>query len=1084
MLKGYLSKLMALAAFIMLSNCAFAQFGTATVNSPAGIAGDYFGKLPTWGPQTFSVTGDIAYADDATGASPNDGCEAITNVTGKIALIDRGTCGFAIKAVFAQQGGATAIIICNNAVANPYLSLSMGGVPTEPITVPIMMLSYNDCQTIKAELGTGVNVTLTDGGPVAGVGEACSTAEVVGPGTYTCPEIIAGLGSTAPNGGHGRWYSYTPTTTNLVTVSSCGGGINTRLTVFADGCGTQTLIDQSVDECEISAGGAVTASDATFIAYAGTEYLILWDDASDYQSFQWSITEGALPNADVTFTVDMQFETVSPAGVFIAGTFTGPTPVAMTNNGDGTYSYTTSIQVASQVQWRYINGATNFENSAALADCGVPDAVLGGFNRVYTLENPAGAVLGTVCFNSCGGCIPTDCADPIELIQDNIDSYTLGEVGPQALHWSTWSGNQTGGENGTVSTVQAQTAPNSLQFLSGGSQDALLLLGDKTSGHYILQWNMYVAAGKGAYFNIQHLATPGAEFATELAFENNGIATLDAGGVDAAIFEYPQGAWFTVRHYFDLDNDWVSMYIGNQYVYGWQFSLLNDGMPGTNQLSSIDFYPRPAPATDEFYVDDVLYAAIPPVADGQYCHTALPITPGTHSFADLDCYGGVDQIDGISAAWFSYTPTEDGWISVSTCEIGGDTRAWILEGDCSSRTIVGVNDDECTISGGADLYASYREAVVKANTTYFIMFDNAWENAGYDFELIFNTSAPEAGNFCESAITVAPGNTYAITEFGNAAMTGPIIGTTSGAATPTGYAQSKWFKITPTEDISLRAYSCAPVATVDTRIWVYTGECGNFSSLTLAATNDDACGAQSDLTWDAEAGVTYYIEWDDIAAGTSEVESYSWALEDATIPTVSVKFSVDMSKEASVSAGGVRLVGNFNNWTDQIMTSVGNDIYEITLDLDINQTIQYKFKNGLNIFENNDDLEDCGVPDGFGAFNRESTIGESNTTLGTYCFNWCVSCDLVSANETAFSKALGISPNPASNFVNVNYNFEQTTNLNVRLVNSLGQVVLVRNLDNALSGSERFNVANLSSGTYTAVFSNGQETVAKRIVVE
>ena len=103
MLKGYLSKLMALAAFILLSNCAFAQFGTATVNSPAGIAGDYFGKVPTWGPQTFSVTGDIAYADDMdpTGGTVNDGCSAIGNVSGKIALIDRGVCGFAIKAVFA-----------------------------------------------------------------------------------------------------------------------------------------------------------------------------------------------------------------------------------------------------------------------------------------------------------------------------------------------------------------------------------------------------------------------------------------------------------------------------------------------------------------------------------------------------------------------------------------------------------------------------------------------------------------------------------------------------------------------------------------------------------------------------------------------------------------------------------------------------------------------------------------------------------------------------------------------------------------------------------------------------------------------
>jgi extracellular elastinolytic metalloproteinase len=59
------------------------------------------------------ISGAIVLANDGTGTT-SDGCEAISNVSGKIALIDRGTCGFAVKAANAQAGGAVAAIIANN----------------------------------------------------------------------------------------------------------------------------------------------------------------------------------------------------------------------------------------------------------------------------------------------------------------------------------------------------------------------------------------------------------------------------------------------------------------------------------------------------------------------------------------------------------------------------------------------------------------------------------------------------------------------------------------------------------------------------------------------------------------------------------------------------------------------------------------------------------------------------------------------------------------------------------------------------------------------------------------------------------
>src|SRR3546814_18352865 len=89
--------------------------GRWELTGPAGIAGEdaynaaQFGAAPT--PANFS--GEMAVS---TGAD-NLGCGVSTPipvVSGKLALIDRGTCAFVEKAANARAGGATGLIIANN----------------------------------------------------------------------------------------------------------------------------------------------------------------------------------------------------------------------------------------------------------------------------------------------------------------------------------------------------------------------------------------------------------------------------------------------------------------------------------------------------------------------------------------------------------------------------------------------------------------------------------------------------------------------------------------------------------------------------------------------------------------------------------------------------------------------------------------------------------------------------------------------------------------------------------------------------------------------------------------------------------
>ncbi len=126
------------------------------VNSPGGIAGIYGANVAAFGPQNYSVTGNVVLVDD--GVAPNsDGCTPLVNaaaVAGNIALIDRGTCTFVLKAQAAQAAGAIAVIIANNAAG----ALAPGG--TDPsITIPVVGITLADGNTLKANL-PGVNVTL------------------------------------------------------------------------------------------------------------------------------------------------------------------------------------------------------------------------------------------------------------------------------------------------------------------------------------------------------------------------------------------------------------------------------------------------------------------------------------------------------------------------------------------------------------------------------------------------------------------------------------------------------------------------------------------------------------------------------------------------------------------------------------------------------------------------------------------------------------------------------------------------------------------------------------------------------------
>ncbi|MDC0744023.1 M36 family metallopeptidase [Polyangium mundeleinium] len=121
-----------------------------------------------FGQQVFNTTGALSLVNDQSTATTNetpgtfgDGCQSIkNNVSGKIVVIDRGSCTFKQKAVNAQAAGAIGMILANNVnePAPPYMP---NGQPNGTVTLPVLSITLESAAAIKlAMMGGDVTATM------------------------------------------------------------------------------------------------------------------------------------------------------------------------------------------------------------------------------------------------------------------------------------------------------------------------------------------------------------------------------------------------------------------------------------------------------------------------------------------------------------------------------------------------------------------------------------------------------------------------------------------------------------------------------------------------------------------------------------------------------------------------------------------------------------------------------------------------------------------------------------------------------------------------------------------------------------
>ena len=269
----------------------------------------------------------------------------------------------------------------------------------------------------------------------------------------------------------------------------------------------------------------------------------------------------------------------------------------------------------------------------------------------------------------------------------------------------------------------------------------------------------------------------------------------------------------------------------------------------------------------------------------------------------------------------------------------------------------------------------------------------------------------------------------------------------------------------------------------DTQAAVYTGDC---MSLTPAVCNEDeSYPAQLNALIELETEVdsTYYMLIDGFGARDGEFCLEITQVVDVTTVTFQVD-ATNLVDAGELSADGMIIAGSFNNFQNLPMTEGADNIWSFTLEVAQNATYEYKFKNGLDGWENIDTSlgENCATGD---SGNRVIEVGDMPITTDLVCFNYCVSCITVDTDEATLESSIAIFPNPVTDILNVSVDLPQAaSNLNIRLTNAFGQVVSEQYMGQLQSDNIELDLSEMPAGAYLLQITDGQSQFTQPVIVQ
>jgi subtilisin family serine protease len=182
------------------------------INSPASIAGTYSNTATlTFAPISSTVTANIVYvgrACPASGSTPAD--PLLANPSGKIALVDRGSCAVSLKIDYVANNGAVGVLVGLVAPGDA-VTFSNGGGSNFP---PTLVITQSNASVIKGALASSaVNGTISPNNAISLASNIASYSsrgpnysynmlkpDMSAPGTMTAALLGSGNGQTTESG--------------------------------------------------------------------------------------------------------------------------------------------------------------------------------------------------------------------------------------------------------------------------------------------------------------------------------------------------------------------------------------------------------------------------------------------------------------------------------------------------------------------------------------------------------------------------------------------------------------------------------------------------------------------------------------------------------------------------------------------------------------------------------------------------------------------------------------------------------------------------------------------------------------------
>ena len=197
---------------------------------------------------------------------------------------------------------------------------------------------------------------------------------------------------------------------------------------------------------------------------------------------------------------------------------------------------------------------------------------------------------------------------------------------------------------------------------------------------------------------------------------------------------------------------------------------------------------------------------------------------------------------------------------------------------------------------------------------------------------------------------------------------------------------------------------------------------------------------------------------------------------------VDVTLKVNMAWEKAnnaISANGVHVAGDFQGWSPSAtpMTDANNDgIYEVTINVPANSSIQYKFING-NAWGADESVPSACVVTG--TLNRGATFAYGDSTLNPVCFGKCTDC-MASIDEAL--QNVSLFPNPNRGQFQL-ARMDASTNVEVSILDLQGKVLTVAKWN---EGEESLSVdlANFANGVYMVRLTSEEGSRTLRVSVQ